>query len=345
MGKKKADPSLKGKKPINGANALTKHTVVKRNPSHVVNKIKRSELYGKYIQNKRLEKRHDRLKRMKEVEELGTENAGEAPVKKKNVPKTLDNTREIEPTMVKNNDEEILNDEADDEFASYFNIDSTIKPKVLITTRPHPSQQLFYFIADLQVLIPALHYYPRKEYSVKEIVKFATNRQFTHLMILSEKAKKCNGLMISHLQPHPTTGTYEGPTAFFKVSNVITSQNIPHHGASTSHIPELNLHGFNTRLGHRVERLLGSLFPHMDTQLQGRQIITFHNQRDYIFIRQHRYVFQEEKNQKVVENKIKKQPEENLTMMPHMKARLQELGPRFTLKLRWLQCGDRKSVV
>ncbi|KAJ2285595.1 Ribosome production factor 1, partial [Coemansia sp. RSA 2706] len=51
-------------------------------------------------------------------------------------------------------------------------------------------------------------------------------------------------------------------------------------------------------------------------EFQGRQVATFHNQRDFIFFRRHRYVF---KNSK--------------------RVNLQEIGPRFTLKLRWLQKG------
>jgi len=46
----------------------------------------------------------------------------------------------------------------------------------------------------------------------------------------------------------------------------------------------------------------------------GRQVVTFHNQRDFIFFRQHRYIFSDDGK----------------------RARLQELGPRFTLKLKWL---------
>ena len=73
-----------------------------------------------------------------------------------------------------------------------------------------------------------------------------------------------------HQQPWLMTN---GSTAFFKVSNVATSHNIRNHGASTKHVPELNLHGFGTRLGHRVGRLLGSLFSH-DAEFQGRQVVT-----------------------------------------------------------------------
>ena len=63
-------------------------------------------------------------------------------------------------------------------------------------------------------------------------------------------------------------------------------------------------------------RLLGSLFPHKP-DFVGRQVVTMHNQRDYIFFRRHRYIFKD----------------------GGQGADLQELGPRFTLKPRWLLAG------
>jgi ribosome production factor 1 len=314
MAKKKPDPSLKGKKPINIGKRT--ETPITSNPSRIANKLKRSEVYGKYLQEKKNRKKEQRLRRQKDAEALGED----APARA--APKTLESTREVEPTMV-GDDEEVMGDEADDEFAPYFS--DAKRPKILVTTRPKPSQQLFYFIADLQKFFPQLHFYPRKHYSVKEICTFAANRDFTHLMVLSEKSKKCNGMTISHLQVQEGH-VKAGPTAFFKVSNVVSSQNLPNHGAATSHIPELVLNGFGTRLGHRVGRFLGSLFPH-NAEFQGRQVATFHNQRDYIFVRHHRYVF---------EASSKDIPDTNDKMT---KARLQELGPRFTLKLRWMQEG------
>lgn len=331
MGKKQLDPSLRGKKPINKAKKAVAAKPLLRNPSHIPNKLKRSEMYGKYLQQKKATKKEAKLERQKMIEEMGEDAVPKVEQR------TLESTREVEPTMVTLADEEVAADEADDEFAPYFS--GTERPKVLITTRPRPSQNLFYFIADLQRLIPGLHFYPRKSFSVKEICQFATNRQFTHLMVLSEKSKKCNGLIISHLRPHDDTGL-AGPTAFFKVSNVVTSKKIPNHGASTSHNPELNLHGFGTRLGHRVGRFLGSLFPSAEAQLEGRQVATFHNQRDYIFVRHHRYIFREmsetemKKRQALIEK-----AEGKGAKAPPVNTRLQELGPRFTLKLRWVQEG------
>ena len=56
----------------------------------------------------------------------------------------------------------------------------------------------------------------------------------------------------------------------------------------SSHRPEVILNNFNTRLGHSVGRMLASLF-NADPNYSGRRVVTFHNQRDFIFFRQHRY--------------------------------------------------------
>lgn len=303
-----------GKKPVNKNKQPAQAPI--KNPSHIKNKLKRAEVYGRYLLEKKARKKEARLKRLKEVEELGEEEATE----RKQTPRTLENTREIEETWVEENDEEVLGDEAEDEFAPYFA--DEIRPKVMITTRPHPSGNLNEFINDLLEWIPNSFYYRRKTYSVKEICGFARNKDFSHLIVLSENRNACNGMIVSHLRPSSS----EGPTAFFKISNVVPSTYVPNRGRATSHIPELVLNNFGTRLGHRVGRLLGSLFPH-NAQFQGRQVVTFHNQRDYIFARHHRYIFHEGKDIDKDTNKKK------------TRARLQELGPRFTMKMRWLQEG------
>jgi ribosome production factor 1 len=429
-----------------------RHRTMPTNPSHIGNKLKRSEMYGKYLQEKAQIKQEKRRQRKEEEEDGGEDDDDNdtamdgttASTRRtmKNVPKTIDSTREVEVTMVHPEDMEVMGDEADDEFAPYFrmvrpksrpslppihhhrsndptavasgNDDSDdddqdddanddyderldaaddyddcgssgstnsgsdlLTPKVLVTTRPNPSKNLFYFIADLQKLIPSLHYYPRKLYSIQQITTFATHRNFTHLIVLSEKSKVCNGMLISHLGCTTTTAppppsvttessdttapatTYQlvGPTAFFKVSNVVTAQNIPNHGASTSHRPELNLFGFQTRLGVRMGRFLASLFPlQVGPQYHGRQVATFHNQRDYIFVRQHRYIFNAKPARRHDHDSTTgtttattKLPPLDTTTAPTavtgaaanmpVATRLQELGPRFTLKLRWLQDG------
>ena len=73
-------------------------------------------------------------------------------------------------------------------------------------------------------------------------------------------------------------------------------------------------------------RMLACLFPY-DPQFKGRQVVTLHNQRDFIFFRHHRYVF------------------EQAAPGREVKSTLQELGPRFTLKLKSLQPGSGCKAV
>jgi len=273
-----------------------------KNPGQIRNKAKRSEVYAKYKSQKSKLKKKIREERQKEVEALGDQ----APPKQ--IPHTIENTRLADETMVRPDDEEVMGDEKDDEFASYFSNEK--KPKIMLTTRPKCSRKLFPFIGDLMQMIPNAFYYPRKTHLVGDMAKEAHEKGFTHLIVLAEKNKECNGLLITHL---PT-----GPTAYFKLSSFEAGATIPGHGRPTSHIPELIMNNFSTRLGRRTGRVLGSLFPH-EPQFEGRQVVTFHNQRDFIFVRHHRYIYRKEKDR--------------------TRARLQELGPRFTIKLRWLQEG------
>ena len=75
------------------------------------------------------------------------------------------------------------------------------------------------------------------------------------------------------------------------------------------------MNGFVTRLGLCVGRMFQTCFPPLP-EFQGRQVVTLHNQRDFLFFRRHRYAFRSTE-----------------------KVALQEIGPRFTLKLRWLKKG------
>jgi ribosome production factor 1 len=62
----------------------------------------------------------------------------------------------------------------DDEFSPYFSC--VIKPKIIITTRPRPSAELFHFISALLTLIPNSYYYPRRDYELKEITEYSRNK-------------------------------------------------------------------------------------------------------------------------------------------------------------------------
>lgn len=225
----------------------------------------------------------------------------------KQIPRTQENTREADDTIVEPDDHEVFEDEQTDEFASYF--DRSKPPKVIVTTTLRPSRELVRFAKEFRTIVgwDECEYKSRTPESIKEIVNGAIERDYTDVAVISEHAGKPHTLTLVHLPL--------GPTAQFRITNVVMRKDIPGHGRPSDHTPELILNNFSTRLGHTIGRMFASLFPH-DPEFDGRRVITFHNQRDYIFFRQHRYIFDD--------------PEH---------ARLQELGPRFTLKLRWLQHG------
>ena len=224
---------------------------------------------------------------------------------------TIESLREKDQTVVENlNDEE--NEETRkelelDEFSEYFQ--KIYEPKVLITYSDNPHSKTRGFGKELTKIIPNSVALTRHRSCVKKICQSAIREGFTDLLIINENRKQANGLLLIHLP--------DGPTAHFKVSNVKLTTDIKRKVSEfTDHRPEVILTNFTTRLGLTIGRMLGAIF-HFDPQFRGRRAATFHNQRDYIFFRHHRYEF--DKNGK--------------------KVKLRELGPRFTLKLRSLQQG------
>ncbi|KAF2715390.1 Brix-domain-containing protein [Pleomassaria siparia CBS 279.74] len=207
------------------------------------------------------------------------------------------------------------------------------EPKILITNSIHSSlhaecEILTDFFPNSKYIRRTAHAHAHK-YSVKEIAAFATARGYTTLVILMQDMhqKKPSGLDVVHL---PT-----GPHFHFSISNWIEGKKLPGHGNSTGHIPELILNGFKTPLGLLTAHLFKNLYP-PQPELAGRTVVTLHNQRDYIFVRRHRYVFREkresEKSVVGTDGKLVKGVE-------NLRTGLQELGPRFTLKLRRIDRG------
>ena len=265
----------------------TENVSIGKLTSQIKNKQRRSEVYGKLLHEQALEKKKRRQLRQKE--ELRALENGETPAPRQ-VPKTIENQRVIDEThIVKEDEEEIQNEDKEDEFASYFSFNSS--PKIIITTSRKPSGAMFKFLENLFTVVPNAYYYARRNYHVKEMVKYASARGFTDLLIFNEnktfsKGARVNGLLHVHLP--------EGPSAMYKLTNLILSKKIRNHGRATSHYPELLLNNFSTRLGHRIGRMFASLFP-QKPEFKGRRVVTFHNQRDFIFFRHHRYVFEEKK--------------------------------------------------
>merc|ERR1719162_2541717 len=79
----------------------------------------------------------------------------------KKEPRTIDKMREPDETIVPEDDSEVEDDEALDEFESYFKGDKP--PKIIVTTQKKPSGKLFNFLKELVAVVPNMFYYPRKE--------------------------------------------------------------------------------------------------------------------------------------------------------------------------------------
>lgn len=209
-------------------------------------------------------------------------------------------------SIVLEDNKEVKIDEAIDEFAKHFS--GEIEPKVILTTKKKPSSKLTEFCQEFIGVIPNLEFYERRDFLIKDIIEYAKNRGYTDLLVFNERNREPEGLWIIHLP--------DGPTAHFKVSSTWKRKEIPNHGNPTGYNPELILKNFDARLGQRVARMFMALFP-QKPEFRGRCVVTFKNQRDFIFFRHHRYIFKNE-GQKIA---------------------LQEVGPRMTLKLRSLQEG------
>lgn len=263
------------------------------------NKIVRSTHFKKRRQTQKRAKSAARRARHAEEDALG---AAAAPRRE---PTTIESARVFDDeTGAPLTREEALS--ITDEFTPVLAGD--VNPRVVLTTGLQPTDVTFDFVKALLPVLPKSVYFERLHAGIAEFAGKAAAKGYTDVVVVKEDRGALSTLTHVHLP--------EGPTAVYKLSSFVPSANIRGHGRCTGHTPEVILNHFTTKLGCRVGRMLGSLFPHQPNFV-GRQVATFHNQRDFIFFRFHRYVFTAEKD----------------------RARLQELGPRFTLKLRALQKG------
>ncbi|KAI4095653.1 MAG: hypothetical protein LQ348_002429 [Seirophora lacunosa] len=220
-------------------------------------------------------------------------------------------------------------------FPTLFSTDPPPLPKTLITTSLHST--LHDEARLLTTLFPNSVYIPRSahrhshKYSVREIASFATNRAYTAVLVLKEDQKRPTGLTFVHLPA--------GPTFHFSISNWVEGKKLPGHGRPTEHHPELILNNFRTPLGLLTAHLFRTAFP-PQPEFQGRQVVTLHNQRDYIFLRRHRYVFREKR---ATEKSVVGPDGKEVKGVEGIRAGLQELGPRFTMKLRRIDRGIQRA--
>ncbi|CAN0889171.1 Ribosome production factor 1 [Linum grandiflorum] len=325
-------------------------------PSMIKNKQKRSALHSKLKQQKKLEKR--KTKKARQAADKQAVELGEEPPARQ-VPHTIENKRVPDETVCKPDDAELFVANDADEFSTILRQERT--PKVLITTCRFHSTRGPAFIEELLSVIPNAHYYKRGTYDLKKIIEYGIKQDFTSVVVVHTNRREPDALLISSLP--------SGPTAHFKLSKLVLRKDIKNHGNPTGHIPELVLNNFTTRLGHRVGRMIQSLFP-QNPNFRGRRVVTFHNQRDFIFFRHHRcasdnaitflyiqviilyphtrtltycelrYIFEEKENKQKDSKSTKgKDAKDSKVAKGQTIVRLQECGPRFTLKLKTLQHG------
>lgn len=256
----------------------------------------------------------------------------------KNVPNTLDNMREFDPSMLTANpalpnteasnsneaqpgpDDETAQDIANDPFAAYFDSisDPSTPPKVLITTSFQASKATYEFCDELVGVFPGAEFVRRKKgkgFELGRIAGWASGRGYGSMVVVNEDHKKPSKRAIywyegGELMDRVGRCYYCG--SFTKWTNCLLQAYVHRthqanlcvcfppvsidpdtelsqgHARATPHHPELIQNGFVTRLGHAVGRMFQTLFPPLP-EFEGRQVVTLHNQRDFLFFRRHRY--------------------------------------------------------
>ena len=275
------------------------------------NKQKRRELVlqRRHMKKRLLSKlRRHHQKRKEEIneEDEDDEDNEEKEHKPKQTTKTIEMLREKDETMIDENDQEMKEALENDEYKNYFNNEYT--PQILITTSISHTGGIFRFIKELKNFLPNSYFYYRKKFDLGTIMKSAIEKEFTDIIVVTERLRKPYKLLLIHLP--------NGPSMEFKILDVMYQDEMQGHGVSVGYNPELMFRNFKTTLGVRVQRALNALFP-KDEELKGRELITFQNQRDFIFFRYYRYIFTN-----------------NFT-----DVNLQEIGPRFTMRLLYVQKG------
>ncbi|KAJ4304107.1 Ribosome production factor 1 [Collariella sp. IMI 366227] len=226
------------------------------------------------------------------------------------------------------------------QFKYLFSDEPPAMPKILVTTglngTIHKEAQ------EIAAVLPNATYIPRSahryghKYSVREIAKFAINRGYTALLVVHEDLKRPSQLSVCHLNGEDAP---PGPTLTYTIRNYQPGKAILGHGNATNHYPELLLNGFQTPLGLLAAKSMNTLFP-AKPELSGRQVVTLHNQRDYLFFRRHRYIFREAR---ATEKNVVGADGKEMDAVKGIRAGLQEIGPRMTLKLRRVDKGIGKA--
>lgn len=194
----------------------------------------------------------------------------------------------------------------DDEYATAGLCD----PKVCLTTSRDPSSRLKQFAKEMRLLFPNAQRINRGNYRVNDLVETCRKNDFTDIVFVQETRGEPDGLVVCHLPL--------GPTAYFTISGCVLRHDIENRGTISEAYPHLILNRFESAIGKRVGNILKHLFP--VPRPESQRVITFSNEDDYISFRHHTF----KKSGKHVE--------------------LQEIGPRFELKLYQIKLGTIDQI-
>jgi len=195
----------------------------------------------------------------------------------------------------------------DDEYGSAGVAD----PKILLTTSHNPSSRLSQFAKELKLIFPNTQRLNRGGTQIKELMDAARANEVTDVIIVHETRGNPDGLIVSHM-PY-------GPTAYFGLSGVVLRHDIQDRelGPMSEAFPHLVMPHFSSKLGLRVKTILKYLFP--VPKPDSRRVITFANTNDQISFRHHTY-----------------------KKLGHKDVELQEVGPRFEMKLYQIKLGTHE---
>ena len=142
------------------------------------NRRARVEAFQKF----KVERAVRKLARREQRKKLREEHGEEAVPKL--IPKTTDNMREADDAFVQSDDEEMVADEADDEYLDHYH--EGVPPQLLLTTQIDPCARTRKFMDELVKFFPNCHYFERRGYAVKQITQYAVNRGYTDVMIVGD---------------------------------------------------------------------------------------------------------------------------------------------------------------
>ena len=135
-------------------------------------KAKRIEVFQKLKKEGDTQNRKDRKKRQKDTEALG-DDAPDLKLQQK----TLDNTREVDETIVGPDDPDIAAEDSFDEFSGHFL--QQLQPRTIVTTSMNPSKFIEEFLAEMVEMLPNSEYRKRSKCGVKDMCDAAVKRGAT----------------------------------------------------------------------------------------------------------------------------------------------------------------------